>query len=168
MICVSDIRLPEEFFSPGCDTNFAPTMGDLLREHFEVDDMKAFCHTPPRPLDALDFCISKVSYRPFDEKYVYWTGRAGLISHPRVATMRHLQPWWWEWGTRPMLKKVGTMTRGRLDEFLDEVQDDFFNAPVALVSVCFLSALRCGQYERQLRDAGLKNEPARQGYLFAQ
>lgn len=45
MICVSDIKLPVEFFSPDCSTNFAPTMGDLLREHFEVGNLEEFVHT---------------------------------------------------------------------------------------------------------------------------
>jgi len=166
MICVSDIKLPEEFFSPCCETSFAPTMGDLLKEHFEVADLEEFRRATPRVTDWLDFGIVKIAYRPFGQEYTYWTGRSGLISHPRTATMRHLYPWWWQWGTRPMLRKVGAMTRDELENFYEKAQDIYFGLPIALIGVCFLSALRCCWYEMQMREQGLRNETARQLELF--
>jgi len=166
MICVSDIKLPADFFDPCCVTNYAPTMGRLLHEHFGVGDLEKFRAAPPRALDELDFSIVRYSYRPYELKYILWTGRAGLISHPRVEVMRHIQPWWWEWGTRPMLRRVEKASDGELDDFFAAAQEDFFSSPIALVGVCFLNAMRCAWYERQMRRAGVKNRVARQGALF--
>jgi len=166
MICVSAIKLPADFFNPRSVTSYAPTMGGLLQKHFEVGDLEKFRAAPPRVLDALDFGIVKYNYRTMDPKYIYWTGRAGLIAHPRTEVMRHLTPWWWEWGTRPMLRRVAAASDAELEDFYAAVTEDFFQAPVALIGVCFLNAMRCAWYEKEMRRAGVHQHVARQGSLF--
>lgn len=58
------------------------------------------------PDDVFNFNTVPIDYRPFDRKFVYYTGRIGIISAPRWAIMKHFllsTDCQWRYGTERLL-----------------------------------------------------------------
>lgn len=58
------------------------------------------------PDDAFNFNVIPLAYRPFDVKYIVYTGRIGIIGAPRWAIAKHFllgQDSQWRYGTERLL-----------------------------------------------------------------
>ena len=69
--------------------------------------------------DVFNMNIVPMNYRPFDVKYIYYTGRIGLIGGPRWATTKHLSldrnsPW--RYGTERLLWLYEDKDAGMLEQ----------------------------------------------------
>jgi len=127
--------LPPSFWAADNNDNHFATAVDLLRYWFDdrttltdealwmkIQDVNRY------PFDPLR--ILAVDYRPWDQRYTYYSDRMGLIAHPRFKVMRHLLPWFWEFTVANQYWEMANYGYLRLEEVIQSAERRWLELPL--------------------------------------
>lgn len=96
------------------------------------------------PFDPLR--IVHADYRPWDTKYLYYSDKMGLISHPRFTVMQHLIPWYYRFTVKNLAERMAGYTVNMLNDIILKAEDDWFWVPLNAKFLANLNIWRTAIY----------------------
>lgn len=105
------------------------------------------------PFDPLQ--IIPINYRPWDTKYLYYSDKMGMVSHPRFTVMQHLLPWYCRYSVKYLANAMAFYTVNILNDIILKAEDNWFWEPLNAKFLANLNIWRTAiclksVYEKQL------------------
>lgn len=97
------------------------------------------------PMDVFNMNIIAYNYRPFDTKYIFYTGRIGLVGAPRYNTTKHLllgEQSNWRYGTERLLWFLEDKTQDFLMECASKAMKHMVEDKFDRMWICHFNTFR--------------------------